>query len=132
FFMRSSLDYVAHRLGDLHSGPIPKTNIKELRNPEFPIFGDRPPRPNEWTIKIGRAHPDAIKIIENMQPYVAGDYTVHPLWILHELNNVDKHRMITPVVMARRVKDIREINARTLRARIPTGGPLEDGTEVYR
>ena len=132
FHLRSTLDYVAQRLGDVHSGPIPKANIEELRKPEFPIFGERPPNSREWAKKIGRAHPDAIKIIEDMQPYRGGDYTVHPLWVLHELNNIDKHRMITPVAVARLIKDIHEVNAKTLRARIPLGGPLEAGTEVYR
>src|SRR5216683_1818062 len=31
FHLRATLDYIAQRLGDIHSGPIPKANIEELR-----------------------------------------------------------------------------------------------------
>ncbi|MEQ1884706.1 MAG: hypothetical protein ABL967_06565 [Bryobacteraceae bacterium] len=130
FHLRSTLDYIAHRLGDVHSTPIPRTDIKELRKPEFPIFGDRAPHTGEWEKKIGRAHPDAINIIKSVQPYLSGDFAVHPLWVLHELNNIDKHRMITPCVMSRVVKDIRVVKGRFKRASIPYRGAVVDGAII--
>lgn len=130
FHLRCGLDYIAHRLGDMHSGPIPRADIQELRKPEFPIFGERSPGAQEMARKIGRAHPDAIRIIENIQPYLSGDYTVHPLWVLHELNNIDKHRMITSVVLSRQLTDVRVRNGKLIRARIQPRGPLVDGAVI--
>ncbi|MGD0855414.1 MAG: hypothetical protein ABSA18_06375 [Dehalococcoidia bacterium] len=38
---------------------------------------------------------DARQVIESLQPYIAPNPTFHPLWVLHELSDCDKHRIIT-------------------------------------
>ena len=41
---------------------------------------------------------DARAVIRNLQPYKAPEPHRHPLWILHELDRVDKHRALHPVL----------------------------------
>ncbi len=39
--------------------------------------------------------PSAHAVIESVQPYKRGDdFRSHPLWVLHELSNLDKHRLV--------------------------------------
>jgi hypothetical protein len=62
---------------------------------EFPIFGARPSDQGSFERKTKGLPSDAIAYIESIQPYnhlSVGDY---PLWQLHELNRIDKHRRIS-------------------------------------
>jgi|SRR5215212_2196849 len=90
--LRSALDNLAYELAVAYTGdPLPDAVATRS---EFPILGDRPMKAGERQRKIGGIHPDAQTIIEGLQPYQRGQhYAVDPLWVLHELSNIDKHRL---------------------------------------
>ena len=89
---RSSLDHLAWLLVVLNNGtPTEDTTFPTLR------VG---PTPNKKGVQapphvVGGVSATALAIIEEAQPYKwEADYTRHPLYLLHELWNVDKHRHI--------------------------------------
>jgi len=90
--LRSTLDHLAHHLvciGRNSSGPF--------RHVYFPIF------PSATKYKIGRdrkvrgMRQESIKAIDAIQPYWGG--TGGDLWILDELDIIDKHRLLITVGM---------------------------------
>jgi hypothetical protein len=104
--MRSGLDHLAYALADAYT-PVRSAEVREAS--EFPIFGDidrrgRPKTgatrfadagPGGGLYKIAGVHPEARAVIERAQPYNRGQqFTSHPLWALHELSRIDKHRLI--------------------------------------
>jgi hypothetical protein len=94
--LRSALDNLAYELAVSEHGSSPLPGRHERRS-EFPIFGKRKWSVRERREKIGCINPRAQAIIQRLQPYRRGDkYASDPLWMLNELNNMDKHRV--PVV----------------------------------
>jgi hypothetical protein len=90
--LRSTLDYFAHDLAGSFSGRTLAEPV--AKGTEFPIFGDRAMTPRERTRKVGALDPRAQAKIDRMQPVTRGPaFGEHPLWWLHELNNIDKHRI---------------------------------------
>jgi hypothetical protein len=83
--LRSSIDHVAYHLVQVGGGTA-------TRNTYFPIAQTSAkyyaPRCRE---KIKGARPEAVKYLDSFQPYKDG---THLLWELHELNNLDKHRLL--------------------------------------
>lgn len=89
--LRTALDYLVHDLTGAQLGhPLPED---VARSTEFPIFGPKPMSGSARKRKIGALGPQAQEIIAGLQPATADDYESHPLWVLHELNNIDKHRL---------------------------------------
>ena len=91
--LRSALDSLVYELALAHNGidPLPEDRAKGL---EFPIFGNRMMDAQECRKKIGCIHPDAQAAIKGLQPYNKGnEFASDPLWKLHRLSNVDKHRV---------------------------------------
>jgi hypothetical protein len=89
--LRVCLDHLAYSLAVRHTGdPLPADMAKTS---EFPIFID-----DKWYIKsapskIRGIAPSAQAVIESLQPYHAGSKaSIHALWHLSELCNIDKHR----------------------------------------
>lgn len=89
--LRSALDHLACAL-------VPKPNPRT----EFPIFRKKD-GPDGFLTKapaklprLQQGKPDAWDIIEQLQPYQGagrgGDPERDPLWVLHQLNIIDKHR----------------------------------------
>jgi hypothetical protein len=94
--LRAALDNLAYQLSEVgHGGPLPENVAKMV---EFPIFltrGDWNHR-NAGPRRIAQMRARAQTIIEGLQPYKRGDEIAAShdlLWILHKLNNVDKHRL---------------------------------------
>ena len=89
--LRGTLDHLAYTLAERYTGsPLPDDIAKHS---EFPIF--RTLEQERIQRKIRGMHPDAQAIIEQLQPYQAGaDWAKDPLWMLHELSNLDKHRLL--------------------------------------
>ena len=104
--IRSAMDHLALALNsrgyaDANKGaslPIKGKNVSE-----FPIYGDVDSDGNsgQGPVLFKKAKrryrnmpPGAQGFIESVQPYKAGaaDYIKHPLWIVHELDRVDKHQ----------------------------------------
>jgi hypothetical protein len=100
--LRSALDYLAWQLSDMTgrvdaASGTPLTD-KEIRDISFPIIDTTDPD----TYKAKRVRQvkamrqDAIDKIDLIEPYEAGKG--HDLWVLHKLNNIDKHRLLIAVV----------------------------------
>jgi hypothetical protein len=110
--MRSGLDHLAYALAAHHTTPLPD-DWAELS--EFPIFGDESksgtprtgcnrfhqasrrglPIPSSGLAKIQGIAPQAQAFIETLQPYHRGTaFRDDPLWRLHELSRIDKHRLV--------------------------------------
>jgi hypothetical protein len=91
--LRSVLDNLAWYCAGLDGDPPWST--------EFPIFPERRPYLHEGRgggqYKIsGIKHQGVRDIIEKVQPWQDEHPRQHPLWLLHELNNADKHRVVNP------------------------------------
>lgn len=97
----------------------------------FVPWTERPPKPL-WGV-----HPSVVQQLQDLQPFNrdVADRRRHPLWILAELSNADKHRYVPLVtvladLVAIEFPDIygESITARILWKREP--GPIEDRTKV--
>ena len=115
--LRSSLDHLAFELATTFTSPL--TDEIEKRS-EFPIFGDErgdgstrfhacrskgaragEPIPSSGVAKIAGIDPAAQTVIEGLQPYHRGkEFDSDPLWVIHELNRLDKHRLLHVVTWA--------------------------------
>jgi len=124
--LRSALDHAVWLIGCSRSpsGEAPS-------NSEFPVFIEpRDRRENGRNIpgfeksgrnKVSGLSPYAQTSIELMQPYHRGDAAnSDPLWMLHELRNLDTHRVIQPVVAHLHIPNLGG------RVRIG-GGPFKSG-----
>jgi hypothetical protein len=88
--LRSCLDHIVW----IYSSPSYKS--EHFRRIEFPIFEARPRDKNESTgyerkIK-GIANTAVLALIEKLQPYNSPDPIDFPLFILHQMDIIDKHR----------------------------------------
>jgi len=97
---RSALDHIAFELAAAFT--VPMTNEIE-KDSSFPILSDEDTTgfgrgPHKWHSswsKVRGIDPAAQTVIESLQPYKRGRaYSGDPLWILGELNNIDKHRVL--------------------------------------
>jgi hypothetical protein len=92
--LRSGLDHLAWRLVEL-SGETP------TRNTAFPISITKAAWDQDSPRKVAGMAPAIVERIDKLQPYQHGDRADRTwLWQIHSLNNKDKHRLITPVVLS--------------------------------
>jgi hypothetical protein len=99
--LRTALDQLAFQLASSFTIPLPDDVAKDS---EFPILPDEDRSgggrgPHLWRSmgvrKTRGMDPAAQQIIESKQPYHAGPaYESELLWRLHELNRIDKHRLL--------------------------------------
>jgi hypothetical protein len=100
--LRSALDGLVCQLA-IVSAPGRDWRFCEKSRTAFPIFlhGPKSRKPLKQKFarkKLWYLRPDYVTRIEGLQPYKRGNgYRLSPLWLLRELNNADKHRLI-PVV----------------------------------
>ena len=82
--LRSALDNIAWALA-----------IKPDKKVEFPIFIKED---NDFASKLKLLRKDVRDHVKAVQPFngSGGKGVAHPLWILHVINNLDKHRVILP------------------------------------
>jgi hypothetical protein len=86
--LRSSLDYLAWQLAAL-------TTRSPSKRVCFPIYSENTSDSQASITKSTVGIPvDAVALIKSFQPYQTNDYATAPLWILHNLWNIDKHRHI--------------------------------------
>jgi|ERR1019366_6629121 hypothetical protein len=89
--LRSALDQLAYALAVKNLGEPLLDKI--ARGSEFPIYEDPTDYSKHRKRKIGGVSPSAQTVIDGLQPFNAGpDFRSHPLWLLNELSNIDKHR----------------------------------------
>jgi hypothetical protein len=70
---------------------------------------------------------EAKEVIRRLKPYKGGD---DDLWLLHRLNNIDKHRTIFTVGFA--IRSIATPYQRIAASPTFRTGPLENGGELFR
>jgi hypothetical protein len=101
--LRSTLDHLALALASRHT---PVMTPKQIAGSEFPVFGDRSMTGKEEVSKIGCIAPPAQAIIKSLQPHHQGSrYRDHPLWQIHDLDRIDKHRALALCVTVPRSGD---------------------------
>jgi hypothetical protein len=96
--LRSALDHLVYELAEAHSGtPLPPVIEKGL---QFIVSGKEPPSAETIQYRLGGIHPSARTLILELQPHHRGDaFDTDPLWIVNELDRVDKHRQLTVTMM---------------------------------
>jgi hypothetical protein len=126
--MRASLDHLAYGLAALEQGrPLTED---EGRKTEFPIYGPEPLSPAMQQRKIGLLSEGLQDSIRKLQPHGNGDYRRTKLWLLHALDNRNKHRSIEPQLMA--FSGVMPAFALMGRVSMVTPrSPLHDGLEVF-
>src|SRR5208283_3271512 len=84
--LRSALDHLAYQLAEVGTpGKEPSRRV------EFPIAKDAATYKAEKARKVEGIRPEAVKVIDALQPYKGG-CNGDALWRIHELDNIDKHR----------------------------------------
>jgi hypothetical protein len=140
--IRSALDHQAFALNskgyaDTHHGAALPPERKA--DSSFPIFGNVNqsglPIDGKHAFKSSVSHrdmpPAAAALIESLQPYNRGqDFGRDPLWAIHELSRLDKHRIDLELTAA-------QLGTKTIgffpmidEAAIGIGGPVYDGKEL--
>jgi|ERR1019366_3453912 hypothetical protein len=84
--LRSALEHLAGQLVDSHDP------TKLGKHTGFPIFEDAPKYKTYSPRKVQGMRPEAIKAIDTVEPYKGGKG--ESLWVLHELNRIDKHCLL--------------------------------------
>ena len=139
--LRSALDHLALALNrkgyaDAHKGAA--LPVKDRIASEYPICGDQDANGNvgqgpalfKKAKRRYRNMPiDAIRLIESCQPYGAGPqrFVEHPLWIVHELDRVDKHHEPLAVAAAVPESQVHGFSGSFDQAVLGAGGPTHDG-----
>jgi len=94
---RSCLDHIAWQLSDADSRRDRPTRI------EFPVFRDAPRDKNEaarYNRKVeGIRSIAALKLIGDLQPYNRPKPLDDPIWIIHDMDSIDKHRELVIVAL---------------------------------
>jgi hypothetical protein len=131
--LRASLDQLVFSLSWSHTaGPLTKDVADRC---EFPIYGPRAPFKRDLDKRIGAVHPDARRLIEDLQPHHAGDaFANEKLWVLDQLWNIDKHRTLPVTIFGQQAV---QINPQALMptessAEYRVGGPIRQKTEIVR
>jgi len=111
--LRTALDYLHQHLFMIGTGTsIPSKDVA------FYIDGDPNPKHYKTSApaKVQGLRQDAVNALSHIEPYKGGKG--HSLWILNELNNIDKHRALVMVGSAYRSVSIWPI-AQRLMATVP-------------
>ena len=87
FDLRSALDHLARGLVETEGNVPVDTGTPRTM---FPVFDKQPKK----LIVAGGVDPNALAIVERLQPYQRPDWWLSELWILNELHNIDKHRTL--------------------------------------
>jgi hypothetical protein len=121
--LRSSLDHLMCQLVDLGGGTPDRRTL-------FPISNSAQHYASSvGQGKIAHIHVDAEKVLKSVQPYVSGDNT---LWHIHELDRVDKHRLVLTVAMYTNAWGVDVIGQELMFPLGIIGRPLVSGYEVLR
>ena len=90
--LRSALDHLAYVLASGHSGPL---SPARARTSAFPLFKTGPEFRDRAAGMMAGMSRRARASIERLQPYHRRRCPpLWRLWMLHELSNIDKHRLV--------------------------------------
>jgi len=107
---RTSLDHMAYQLVVAAGGTPSKQSA-------FPVFKDAAEYKAQSPGKVKGMRKDMIDAINALELYKGGKG--HQFWVLHELNNIDKHRLLLTAGSAFRSMDLGYIASRALREAFP-------------
>lgn len=110
---RSALDHLVYGLFTVGPGGL---SGRSARHVYFPISNDAAKYAAESPRKVQGMRQDAIDAINAVKPYKGGNDT---LWIIHKLNNIDKHRFVIVVASAFRSVDLGGHLFRLMSTQIP-------------
>ncbi len=111
------------------------------RSIEFPIFRDPSPYAPDAPKKTRGMSSAARDWLKRLQPFTSAEPDRDPLWVLHELNNADKHRELSVVGSAIHSQALTVTGNMQVRVRpaIPVSLgipepilPMRDGMELVR
>jgi hypothetical protein len=89
--LRSSFDHLAWKL--VEKNGIDPDSVRP--RVEFPVYRDRQEYGTSGKGKIHSAVKGSEALIERLQPYNDGNaYVTNPLWIVHRLDIMDKHKLL--------------------------------------
>jgi hypothetical protein len=132
--LRSSLDHLIWELtkdfqGGVPPSPLPKKKWREI---EFPV--QRVENRGKFDQALWGIDPRLKASIEDLQPHKAAEPESEPLWILHDLWNIDKHRHVHLVVMKSLLTDIDYIAGGVNLLEMTKGDEAElgDNAEMFR
>jgi hypothetical protein len=91
---RSALDHLVWELSEVSTGPDPSDT-----DSQFPIYDRANLFYQHAGRRIRRLPVEFQTLVEQLQPYHSQSPQGHPLWLCHDLNNIDKHKII-PVIVA--------------------------------
>ncbi|MCH8190263.1 MAG: hypothetical protein IIC80_02800, partial [Chloroflexi bacterium] len=137
--LRSGLDHLVWVTVLKHGGTPTSSNefpIFLKRDPHSKVDGKGKPTRGSGLAKVEGLPDGAKACIESLQPYNRkdGPPALHPLWLLHEISNHDKHRLvnITHAAITSGIVAISGLgHGKVERFALPLGA-LEDGAEVAR
>ena len=140
FNLRASLDYLIYELAVIHQGRA--LTEDEASKTAFPVYEFDPTEPSavktrrkDIERRLGLLHPDAKAVVLDFQPYTLSDYRESIVWVLHTLNNIDKHRSLNVIVSALASSEFRLLGSGTVDwvLPIPSGGfTLQEDTILAR
>jgi hypothetical protein len=87
--LRTALDHLAY-----HLAQVGNPTVEPSRDVSFPISRDAETHESRKAGKVKGMREDAKKAIDALKPYKGGN---DALWLLHDLNNTDKHRFLLTV-----------------------------------
>jgi hypothetical protein len=92
--LRTSLDHLAWHLAQIGLAQKGAANAEPHWDVSFPIAKTVEIYESMKRRKVQGMLPEAVKAIDSLKPYKGGN---DPLWRLHELNNIDKHRTLVTI-----------------------------------
>ena len=136
--LRSGLDHLAWQLVLLNDGtPTTRTDFPIFK--DEPVFREHKKNKRAPTGVVGGVSQQAAALIERLQPYnrTDGPPEGHPHWVLHHLNNVDKHRRLSLIALGSTNTQTTLTNAAghpimalQLLDHPQGAGPVDDGAEI--
>jgi hypothetical protein len=90
---RSGLDHLALALAETNIGGRAMPKVEE--DSQFPIYSTKTKWREGRARRVGCAHPRAQARMQRLQPWRRRDaWESHPLWVLRQLSDFDKHRRL--------------------------------------
>jgi hypothetical protein len=121
--LRSAPDHTAYELV--------RVNRPSSEYSEFPIFKDRGGWDSKGKQKLPGVERKVLAQVQWLQPY-RRDGELDPLWVIHDLDIIDKHRrlnLVSPTLSHSRYTADNEGDIEDIQS---LAGPFQDGTPVAR
>lgn len=112
--LRSAFDHLAWQLSSPEARLRYPTRIGFPISKELSLCGISKTKMSGYCRKIeGIDSPTALARIDSLQPYKRIDSLRHPLWLIHDMDRIDKHRelVLTTYIMRADISGVATVNA---------------------